>query len=89
MKTVKKPKELKEYLKDFGCDINPKDLDHTEESSMHDADYELHYQSALDQYERELHRYYQEINKPMSIEEYLQNNGHESILEEYKKFISS
>jgi len=52
-------------------------------------DDELNYQSALDQYERELHRYYQEINKPMSIEEYLQNHGHESILEEYKQFISS
>lgn len=52
-------------------------------------DDELNYQSALDQYERELGRYYEEIDKPTSIEEYLQNNGHESILEEYKKFISS
>ena len=54
----------------------------------HDPDDDFYYKSALDQYERELHEYYQEINKPMPIEEYLQNNGHESILEEYKKFIS-
>lgn len=52
-------------------------------------DDELNYQSALDQYQRELGEYYQEINKPMPIEEYLQNNGHESILEEYKQFIKS
>ena len=89
MKTIKKPKELKEYLKDFGCEIDPKNLDHTEESAMYDADYELHYQCVLNQYERELGEYYQEINKPISIEEYLQNHGHESILEEYKQFISS
>jgi hypothetical protein len=54
-----------------------------------DPDDDFNYKSALDQYERELGRYYEEINKPMPIEEYLQNNGHESILEEYKKFISS
>jgi len=52
-------------------------------------DDELNYQSALDQYQRDLGEYYQEINKPMPLEEYLQNNGHESILEEYKQFISS